>query len=220
MLLTLVPQVNAQRIGGSSSRFAAGFNRAHHSRTSFYPLAFSDPFYSDYLSAIGYPVASQPPIIMMQAPQASAPAPDRFSQPLMIELQGDRYVQVSGSQASGAEMIPPTQENGKKKANDRNAIDLAQNSPARRQGTSVRTVPAPELQPAVLVFRDGHNEEASDYTIADGILYARADPYTGGSWNRKIALSSLNLPETIASSKSRGVRFELPTAPNEVIVRP
>ncbi len=74
--------------------------------------------------------------------------------------------------------------------------------------------------PAVLVFRDGHREEVSEYTIADGALYTRTDYYTAGSWNRQIELSALNLPDTVKSNQSRGVRFQLPSSPNEVIVRP
>src|ERR1035437_7705536 len=77
-----------------------------------------------------------------------------------------------------------------------------------------------ELVPAILVFRDGHREEVSDYMMADGVLYTRSDYYTNGSWNRKIELSSLNLPETVKSNQSHGLRFQLPSAPNEVTVGP
>jgi len=214
VLAAIVPPMNAQRIGATPSRFASGFNHARHFRNSFYPLGLSDSLYSDYLST-GYPVASQPPVIIMQAPPMSTSAPERFSQPvrpLMIELQGDRYVQISNSQTSGAEMIPESQKN--------EVTDPSPLGSGRRSSPSIHAAAAPELPPAVLIFRDGHNEEASDYTIADGILYTSGDPYSGGSWNRKIALSSLNLPETIATNKSRGLRFQLPTSPNEVIVRP
>jgi hypothetical protein len=72
----------------------------------------------------------------------------------------------------------------------------------------------------VLVFRDGHREEVSAYTITGGAIYAPADFYRDGSWNRKIELSSLDLPETLKSNYSRGLRFQLPRAPNEVIVGP
>ena len=47
------------------------------------------------------------------------------------------------------------------------------------------TPPAHDLPPALLVFRDGHTEEVRDYTIADGILYARGDFYTDGYWAGK-----------------------------------
>lgn len=58
------------------------------------------------------------------------------------------------------------------------------------------------------------------WRIADGILYAASDYYRSGTWNQKIALSSLFLPETIAANQQRGVQFRLPTAANEVIVGP
>ncbi len=81
-------------------------------------------------------------------------------------------------------------------------------------------IPSQDLVPAVVVFRDGHREEVAAYTITDGVLYAQGNYYTDGSWNRKIDLSSLNLPETIEASRSRGVHFRLPAAPNEVVTRP
>ncbi|HEY6373690.1 MAG TPA: hypothetical protein VIX37_24155 [Candidatus Sulfotelmatobacter sp.] len=203
LLAALAPCVNGQRMGAASPHFAARFNRGGGRHASFYPLVYSDPFYADYLSSTGDPAASQPPMIILQSPPASAPEPGPTSpplQPLMIELQGDRYVRVSGPETSGAEMI------------DR--------MPERESSALIHAVAAPELPPAILVFRDGHREEASEYTIADGVLYTRSDYYTTGSWNRKIQLSSLDLPETFKSNQSRGVKFQLPSSPNEIIVRP
>ena len=208
LLAALAPCVNAQRMGAASPHFAARFNRGAHPRSSFFPLAYSDPFYADYLSSTGYPVASQPPMIILQAPPSGAPGPERLAppaQPLMIELQGDRYVRVTGPEISGAEMI------------DR----MPERSPLpEHSGAPIHAAAIPELPPAVLVFRDGHREEASEYTIADGILYAHSDYYATGSWNKKIELSSLDLPETVKSNESRGVKFQVPSSPNEVIVRP
>ena len=68
-----------------------------------------------------------------------------------------------------------------------------------------------------LVFRDGHSEEVHDYTIADGILYTRGDFYTDGYWNKKIELSALDIPQTLAANAARDVKFVLPSSPNEVI---
>jgi hypothetical protein len=102
-------------------------------------------------------------------------------------------------------------------------IDSIATAPRRQErsaAAAIRPAVINESAPAVLVFRDGHREEVSNYTIADGILYTAGDPYTGGSWNKKIELSSLNLPETVKSNHLRGVRFHLPSAPNEVVVRP
>ncbi len=218
LLLTLLaaPCMNAQRMGSASPRFPGNHSGAGHARAFFYPLAFSDPFYSDYLSSTGYPVASQPPVIILQTPP-SASQPERLSspgespaQPLMIELQGDRYVRVSGEEMPGTQFI------------DSETVDGAGTS-GRKPRASDSVIPAAtakELAPAVLVFRDGRSEEVSEYMIADGVLYTRSDYYTTGSWNRKIALSSLNLSETIKSNQSRGVRFQLPTAPNEVTIGP
>jgi len=117
------------------------------------------------------------------------------SQPLMIELQHGRYVRVSGTAGNGTQELGPSP-----------AIAAA--SPPR------------DLPPALLIFRDGHSEEVRDYTIADGILYARGDYYTDGYWNKTIALSTLNLAQTLEANATRPVKFILPSSPNEVITRP
>jgi len=132
------------------------------------------------------------------------------TQPLLIELRGDRYVRVSGEETSGTEMINQTPAAPRRTARP----------PDVATQVADRELAARELVPVVLVFRDGHREEVSDYTIADGVLYTRGDYYTDGSWNRKIELNSLDLPETVKSNQLRNVRFQLPTSPNEVIVRP
>jgi hypothetical protein len=218
LLAAMLMSLGAQRV--SAQRMAPAPHFAPRGRTSHfgsfaYPLPlFSDSLYSDALFRSGYPVASQPTVIVMQPPSPAESAPARFpapAQPLLIELQGDRYVRVSGEENSGAEMI------------DRipaNHPSDAPNSATPIPTASTRTTSMRELAPAVLVFRDVHREELSDYTIADGVLYTAGNYYVDGSWNRKIELSSLSLSETIEANRSRGVRFQLPTAPNEVIVRP
>lgn len=212
IVFAAAPSSSAQRMVSGSSRLAANPNRRGAARSSFFPLAFSDPFYSDYLSGTGYPVASQPPVIILEAPPPPASVPEGSSvpsqspiRPLLIELQGDRYVQVGGDNSS-EEMME--------------AIPNAATRQSRSSNSATPAVAANDLAPAVLVFRDGHREKVSDYTIADGVLYTSDDYYAHGSWNRKIALSSLNLPETLQSNQARGVKFQLPTSPNEVIIRP
>ncbi len=211
--------LNAQRMGpvalpialprpavrGSALIVREDFGSSH--RRPFFPLAlFSDPFYSDALYSAGYPVASQPPVIILQATLAPNATPDHPpAQPLLIELQGDRYVRVSGEGTSGAQTIDQ---------------EASPSRPLKSSDAAFHAPAAPELAPAVLIFRDGHREEVTDYTIADGVLYASSNYYTDGSWNKKIELSSLNLPETVKFNHSRGVSFQLPTAPNEVITRP
>lgn len=205
LFLALPATLAAQRMGsthfrGGFSNFSGHFGQRGFPRGGYYPVGLFDPFYADYLSD-GYPVSSQPQMILLQ-PRGPSAAPEPSlapSQPLMIELQGDRYVQVSGDQPSRAQVIDPMP---------------VRDSESRSAGTRSQSVSA------VLVYRDGHRQETSSYTIADGVLYASADYATTGAWNQKIALSSLNVPETVATNSSRGLHFQLPAAPNEVIVGP
>ena len=76
---------------------------------------------------------------------------------------------------------------------------------------------AGELPPAVLVYRDGHREEIADYTIADGVIYVRANYWQNGYWTKHIPLAALDPPATMQANQQRGVKFMLPSAPNVVI---
>ena len=145
----------------------------------------------------------------------------------MIELQGDRYVRVSSAAIDG-EALPLTLAPDKVHPNSAEASKSARShlskpvtpNPRMPAAMIATASPAPELPPAVLVFRDGHSEEVRDYTIADGFLYARGEYYTDGYWNKTIELSALNLPQTLQANSARNVKFVLPSAPNEVITRP
>jgi len=198
LLAGLMPQASAQKLM-SRPRFVSSRPGAHSGSFLYPPM-----FFSNFLDS-GYPVASQPPVIFLQAPPAN-PAPEPLPPPrqsLLIELRGDRYIRVSSEEPA------------------RTGVNDQGPGPALKPvGSSTLRIPSQDLAPAVLVFRDGHREEVTAYTIADSVLYAQGNYYTDGSWNRKIDLSSLNLPETIEASRTRGVHFRLPTAPNEVVTRP
>jgi hypothetical protein len=214
LLVCVAPFAGAQR-ASRPAHFAGGFAGSGFdhagARGSFaYPLGlFSD--YSDALYRSGYPVASQPPVIILQgAAPAAVEAPKAFgfpapAQPLMIELQGDRYVRVSGDVNSGAEL---------------ETVALQTEAKVNQRPAVARVAGAEELPSAVLVFRDGHREEVAEYTIADGALYAQGDYYVSGSFTKKIELKSLDLSETVKSNRSRGIAFRVPASANEVIVRP
>jgi hypothetical protein len=182
---------------------------------------FGDSFNPDDIYSSGYPVASQPPAFLMQAMReltgsatssmGSATSPlnnhqPSSSDPLMIELQNGQYVRVN-SPAINGEALP---------------LNLAPNHarPSPTQPPTIAAASSQSLPPAVLIFRDGRTEEVRDYTIADGILYARGDYYTDGYWNKKIALSTLNLAQTLQANAGRNLKFVLPSSPNEVITRP
>jgi hypothetical protein len=230
------PSFASGRDSNSSSRF-----RRTHSRVPFDFPFLGDGLSLDDLYSSGYPVSSQPPPELMQfAPDMSGPgnfmgrpASDHESQgnqPLMIELQGDKYVRVTAAAADG-EGLPLNFAPGKNSS----AADRLGNAPSRSASThSVPSIapriaspsaaadapPQESLPPAVLIFRDGRSEEVRDYTIADGVLYARGDFYTDGYWNKKIDLAELNVSETLQANADRNVKFVLPSSPNEVITRP
>jgi hypothetical protein len=151
-------------------------------------------FYSDY------PYASEvqePQVVVVPAPATQPAAPEpQSAAPLTIELRGDRYARVSEE--------------------DRYS--------ASAETTALKDTPAAgtetKLPPTVLVFRDATRAEVSGYAIVQGILYANADYWASGSWTRQIRISDLNVPATLEANRERGVKFVLPSGPNEVVTRP
>jgi hypothetical protein len=77
----------------------------------------------------------------------------------------------------------------------------------------VQTQPAPEQssipdakpnEPSVLVFRDGHKQEVSNYAIMGQTVYV-FDKRT-----QKIALADLDVPATVKANDDRGLEFKIP----------
>ena len=206
--------------------FPSRFHRSFPYTSLPFPF-LGDSFNPDDIYSTGYPVASPPPVILLQAARAMAgsadfmrrPENDREpspAQPLMIELQNGRYVRVESTAADGEAQpltLPPGNTEPAKLARRNSTFRLAESN-------ATAASPARTLPPAVLVFRDGHSEEVHDYAIADGVLYARGDYYTDGYWNKKIELSLLNVPQTLEANSTRNVKFVLPASPNEVVTRP
>lgn len=217
LLASLPSTTFAQRMGFTGSHFSGrsfqaergNFGSGRFGRGPHSYLPWLDPFYADYLTRTGYPVAAEPPVIILQTPPAAAvPEPNPSpTQPLMIELRGNDYVQLSGEMDSGTKMIEGL------------SFPVSSEEPERKNELS-RPLQSPRYTITLLLFRDGHHEEVSNYTIVDGTLYASASYFSAGAWVRKVDLSSLNLPETITANQSRHVQFRLPQAPNEVIVGP
>src|ERR1051326_3054618 len=159
-LLAAIPSsVFAQRMsaGPHFSGRPAPFHSPHFNRgAGAYYLPLFDPFYADYLSMPQYP-ASQPPVITTQpAAASSAPLSSPPAQPLLIELRGDRYVQISGDADSQSEMVDRT---------------LASSLGPEKSAAARYSSRPSHYTITVLLFRDGHREEVSTYTIVDGILY-------------------------------------------------
>jgi hypothetical protein len=152
--------------------------------------------------------------------------PRSAAQPLMIELRGDRYVRITPGEENAGSNTPQAE-----KAQMAAAANSEESLAAPRHGSAssgefaasareLKPAASRELPPTILIFRDGHSESVRDYAIADGVIYARGNYYTDGYWNKKIEVSTLNVPQTVRSNQARGVTFLLPGAPNEVITRP
>lgn len=214
LLLAVAVGANAQRggsrgfgfsgsRGGSSPQLASGIfksstgdfrtGRANRSPILYggFPLWWDAP----------YDGSSAAPQIYLMPGQASGSSSNSLAQsppaqdPLLIELRGDKYVRVTSAAQSTATEI-------------------------ERSATDKPTLASVGSTPTVFVFRDGHREESSDYSIYDGVIHARAQYWTDGSWTRQIPLSALNIEESQQANRDRGVQFVLPSAPNEVILRP
>jgi hypothetical protein len=214
LLLALICSLAMAQRGFSGAHVGAHFSGRFSSQRGgrYWPgyatsSLFWDSLYPNSFFDSGYPVAAAPPFIVIQQPPASSAAQVLSPQPappLLIEWRGGRYVQISGEQTS-----------------DFDADNVAQHPAAQPPRSyavqATRPIPPPS---AILVFRDGSREQISGYTIADGVLYAQQNFYTDGSWNKKVLLTSLDLPSTVKENQARGISFQLPAAPNQVIVGP
>jgi len=155
------------------------------------PYLYGAPyFYSDYDS---YEPAYEPP-----AP-APPPAPvvpvkqEPVPDAVMLELRGNQWVRVTNfGEASAVAMAPET----------------------------ATQAPTKEMPPAVLVYRDGHSEEVSSYSIIGQVMYTKSDYWSNGAWTRSIPIADLDVPATLKQNQQRGVKFDLPSGPNEIILRP
>jgi hypothetical protein len=72
-----------------------------------------------------------------------------------------------------------------------------------------QAAPAP-FPKTLLVFKDGHQIEVSNYAIIGGTLYDLSEGH-----HRKIALSELNLTATTQQNDDRGIDFVLPPTSQE-----
>ncbi len=211
LFAALAPAAKAQRspappgFTGLAAASHSAFGQSTGS-SGFLPVFF-DSAYPGYFAAPSYPAVVQPPIILVESATPPAAVIERAPtpvQPLLIELQGNRYVQLSGENESSIQRIEE-----EKPSKALHGLALTSQSSPTNQRSNV-----------LLVFRDGHREEVSSYTIVGGALYVGDDGHANDTWSRKIEMSSLDLPGTLNSNQSRGIHFHFPTAPNEIVVGP
>jgi hypothetical protein len=211
-IATAATSALAQR-GFAAPHFA--FNRGYGSNSVFwrggsfvYPFLPADGYYADALNS-GYPAASQPPVVILQPASGNAtPEPRVTGEPVLIELQGNQYVRLSGSSKSSAVTL------------DLQPSPHTDTGAPGGAGRPSASASAAQPKSVTLVFRDGHREDVSDYVITNGSLYAHTSYYTSGAWTKNIDLASLDVAGTVSLNESRGVKFQLPNAANEVIVGP
>jgi hypothetical protein len=164
----------------------------HHPR-GFLPYYYGLPYWGYYEPYdVEYPPKEEP------APQPAAPVaakPEPLPDPVLLELEGNRWVRVTSfgesQQAAGGVAA------------------------GREREAKVEPLP-----PAVLVYRDGHSEQVSSYLIVGRALYTKADYWATGSWTRTIQIADLDIPATLERNHQRGLQFELPSSPDEIVIRP
>jgi hypothetical protein len=196
------------RIGSPGPRSTArgSFVRMRRSRSYYNGSLFASPFYSD--SDYGPEAMVEPPpqAFSPSAQSASPRSAPKPAESVVLELQGDHWVRLTnyGQSQTG---------------------QFLQLQPDQRSATPVSRQIQPAERPidlplAVLVFRDGHQEQIGKYVIKDAAVYASADYYATGSWTKKIQIAALNVPATLKLNRDRGTNFTLPSGPHEVMIRP
>jgi len=198
------------QVGPAGIRFTGGRasgNSSHHHFARTLNAGF--PFWPDYLPSN----ETAPSVIVVQAPAApverpaAKPEEPKSAAPLLIEWQGDRYVRRSSTDVNS-------------RASQHDYIVDTKPAPSAKALVADHAPKESEILPTIFIFRDGHSEQSSDYSIISGIIYARLDYWTAGQWSRQIHLTDLDVPATIKANQDQGITFRVPRAPNEIITRP
>jgi hypothetical protein len=215
-------------VGHFSTGRAGGFGRYSFGHRGFaYPRGYYldgfPYFYDDYPYAQSVPEAGSQVIVLQQpAAEVDAPAQARVS-PLLIELEGDRYVRYGGV-SSASERQPvgtrPKAQLDSAKTSSTHSTNAARSTISQPSAEPAEPSPT-QLAPTVLIFRDGHREEVPDYAIVGRVLYAHGvDDGEPGYGVKNIQLSALDIPATMKANRENGISFMLPSGPNEVVTRP
>ncbi len=176
---------------GSISRNRIVIAHPHHAFNPAYGYYSTPYFYSDYYESSDFEYQPAEPSPPPPQVQVKAePLPD----PVLLELHGSRWVKVTNFG----------------EASDR----------ALTVETSESQTTAKPLPPSLLVYRDGHTEELSSYSIIRDSIYTKSNFWTTGVWTRTIPVADLDIPATLQQNQKRGVNFELPSGPDEVMLRP
>lgn len=152
---------------------------------------YAAPYYADYDESYE-PEPRPTPAIAQPTPVLKLKSQPP-PDPVLLELRGNQWVRVAnfGASSGAASSIPQSE--------------------FHEQAESA---------PALLVYRDGRTEEVSSYSIIGRVMYTKSDYWATGSWTRTIQIADLDVPATLKQNQQRGVKFELPSGPDEVMIRP
>jgi hypothetical protein len=169
-------------------------------------------FYADYYPEDDADYSGEPPNTLqvqtrLAAVQPPAPPPPP-GDTLILENHDGQWVRIpTGAEMMKAAVSPQPQ-----------TVSATKPQMANAETASAKASVSP-LPPAVLVFRDGHTEEVSKYVIQGANLYATSAYSTTGAWTKKISLADLDIPACLKANNDRGTKFNLPSGPNEVVIR-
>jgi hypothetical protein len=171
----------------------------------------------DYDTELAPEVFPQQMAGVQTAPAASpAPPPARPAEALVLERQGDHWVRITPYGPPQTVSQTVTQASDQATAPQPERASSAAPAPSRGQAAAA-TPPAPP-PPAVLVFRDGHQEQIGQYRIMGANIYLNTDYWSSGAWTRTIPIADLDVPATLKLNQQRGANFRLPSGPNEVMI--
>ena len=183
----------SNRFAVRNSNAAVGHFRGHGRGFRNSGLLYPWPYYDGFYS--DYDTYEEPPASPQPPPAQPKASNEPIPAPALLELQGTQWVKVT-------------------------SFTMPSSSTANGANAPLAAGPAKEMPPAVLVYRDGHTEELTSYTIIGGSIHTKSDYWSNGAWTRTIEIADLDIPATLNQNRQRGVKFDLPSGPDEVFIRP
>jgi hypothetical protein len=188
--------------GGHHARLSRREHRRSYGAFLFYPSFDYDYDDSDRTyepPEVDKSEAAEP------SPNVTVAATPKPAESLILENRGGQWVRIpTASQTPVSQGYAEAQ---------------ASTSGPEIAGSKMTPAPPAKLPPAVLVFRDGHEEQVARYVVQGSVLYTSVDYWSTGSWTREIPIGELDVAASVKRNAERGGVFSLPTRPNEVVVR-
>ena len=186
---------------GGRTRLFRPLRHRYYNGYAFYPNYYPD---YDYDRESDTSRESPVNVVVEQPSQPPAPAASP-AESLLMEYQDGQWVRIpTGGHLAISKQYAQSEGSG-----------LATELIRPKEGSQ----PPTTLPPAVLVFRDGHQQEIGRYVVQGDFLYVSTEYWGTGTWTRKIPISELDVSATVKLNTTRGSSFSLPSRPNEVVVR-